>query len=78
MSSTLNIPPVPDDLDEYRSKIWVEVHMLRTDFHRVEMLEAEVGELREDINTAKTWARAFGVFLSSVVAVLEYIRRSFP
>tara|TARA_B100000902_G_C26655599_1_gene595875 strand:+ start:186 stop:425 length:240 start_codon:yes stop_codon:yes gene_type:complete len=76
--SSLDIPPVPSDLVEYRSKIWTEVHLLRTDFHMIEILEAEVGELREEVNTAKVWAKAFGVFLSSILAVSEVARRLFP
>ena len=76
--SSLDIPPVPKNLTEYRSKIWTEVHLLRTDFQKVEMLEAELGELREDVQSAKTWARAFGVFLGSCVAGLEAFRRFFP
>jgi hypothetical protein len=40
--SSLDIPPVPADLVEYRSKIWTEVHLLRSDFQTVEMLEAIV------------------------------------
>ena len=76
--SSLDIPPVPSDLVEYRSKIWTEVHLLRSDFQTVEMLEAEVGELREEVQSAKTWAKSFGVFLSLCIAVLESIRRLFP
>jgi len=76
--STLDIPPVPKNLTEYRSRIWTEVHMLRSDFHTVEILEAEVGELREEVQSAKTWAKSFGVFLSLCLAVLETIRRLFP
>ena len=44
----------------------------------IEILEAEVGELREEVNTAKVWAKAFGVFLSSILAVSEVARRLFP
>jgi len=73
--TSLNIPPVPDDLTEYRSKIWTEVHLLRSDFHMVEMLEGEVGDLREEVRTAKIWAKAFGVLLSSLFAGLEALRR---
>lgn len=73
--TSLNIPPVPDDLTEYRSKIWTEVHLLRSDFHTVEMLEGELGELREEVRTAKIWAKAFGVLLSSFFAGLEALRR---
>ena len=76
--SSLDIPPVPENLTEYRSKIWTEVHLLRTDFQMVEMLEAEVGELREDVQSAKTWAKSFGVFLSLCIAVMESLRRFFP
>ena len=76
--SSLDIPPVPSDLIEYRSKIWTEVHLLRNDFHMVEMLESEVGELREEVRTAKVWAKSFGVFLSSILAVFETMRRFFP
>ena len=76
--STLDIPPVPKNLTEYRSKIWTEVHMLRSDFHMVEILEAEVGELRDEVQSAKTWAKSFGVFLSLCLAVMETIRRLFP
>ena len=76
--SSLDIPPVPRNLTEYRSKIWTEVHLLRTDFQMVEMLEAEVGELREDVQSAKTWAKSFGVFLGSCVAGIEAFRRLFP
>tara|TARA_B100000287_G_scaffold69407_1_gene60972 strand:+ start:686 stop:925 length:240 start_codon:yes stop_codon:yes gene_type:complete len=76
--SSLDIPPVPKNLTEYRSKIWTEVHLLRTDFQMVEMLEAEVGELREDVQSAKTWAKSFGVFLSLCIAGLEAVRRLFP
>ena len=76
--STLDIPPVPKNLTEYRSRIWTEVHMLRSDFHTVEILEAEVGELREEVQSAKTWAKSFGVFLSLCIAVMESLRRFFP
>jgi len=76
--SSLDIPPVPKNLMEYRSKIWTEVHLLRTDFQTVEILEAEVGELREEVKSAKTWARAVGVFLGSCVAGIEAFRRLFP
>ena len=76
--SSLDIPPVPADLVEYRSKIWTEVHLLRSDFQTVEMLEAEVGELREEVQSAKTWAKSFGVFLSLCIAVMESLRRFFP
>ena len=76
--SSLDIPPVPRNLTEYRSKIWTEVHLLRTDFQMVEMLEAEVGELREDVQSAKTWAKSFGVFLSLCIAGIEAFKRLFP
>tara|TARA_R100000231_G_scaffold25602_1_gene23300 strand:- start:1043 stop:1282 length:240 start_codon:yes stop_codon:yes gene_type:complete len=76
--STLDVPPVPEDLEVYRLKMWTEVHMLRQDFHTIEILEQEVVELREEVNTAKTWAKSFGVFLSLCIAVLESIRRLFP
>tara|TARA_R100001530_G_C4321425_1_gene155958 strand:- start:8137 stop:8376 length:240 start_codon:yes stop_codon:yes gene_type:complete len=76
--SSLDIPPVPENLTEYRSKIWTEVHLLRSDFHMVEILEGEVGELREEISSAKTWAKSFGVFLSLCVAGIEAFKRLFP
>ena len=76
--STLDVPPVPEDLEVYRLKMWTEVHMLRQDFHTIEILEQEVVELREEVNTAKTWAQSFGVFRSLCIAVLESIRRLFP
>ena len=76
--SSLDIPPVPTNLTEYRSKIWTEVHLLRSDFQMVEMLEAEVGQLREEVDSAKTWAKSFGVFLSLCIAGLETMRRLFP
>ena len=76
--SSLDIPQVPEDLVEYRSKIWTEVHLLRSDFQQIEMLEAQLGELKDDVQSAKTWAKAFGVFLGSVVAGLETFRRFFP
>jgi hypothetical protein len=73
--TTLDIPPAPKDLREYRAKIWTEVHLLRHDLHQVEMLEAEVGILKGEVRTAKTWTKAMGFFLGSVVAVMEYLRR---
>lgn len=76
--TSLDIPPVPINLIEYRSKIWTEVHLLRADFHTVEMLEAEVGELRDNVQSVKTWAKAFGVFISLFVTGIEAIRRLFP
>jgi hypothetical protein len=44
----------------------------------VEILEGEVGELREEISSAKTWAKSFGVFLSLCVAGIEAFKRLFP
>ena len=76
--SSLDIPPVHRNLTEYRSKIWTEVHLLRSDFQMVELLEAEVGELREEVDSAKVWAKSFGVFLSLCLAGLEAVRRLFP
>lgn len=76
--SSLDIPPVPKNLNTYRSKIWTEVHLLRHDFHRVEMLEQEIMDVRDDVKSAKTWARAFGVFFSLCLAGIETMRRLFP
>jgi len=76
--SSLDSPPIPKDLREYRIKLWTEVHLLRQDFTRIEELESEVGEMREELDKAKTWARAFGVFLSLCVAGLEAVRRLIP
>lgn len=76
--SSLDIPPVPSDLTEYRSKIWTEVHLLRTDFQMVEILEAEVGELKEEVNSAKVWTKSFGVFLGLCLAGFEVFHRLFP
>jgi hypothetical protein len=42
------------------------------------MLEAEVGELRDNVQSVKTWAKAFGVFISLFVTGIEAIRRLFP
>ena len=46
--------------------------------NKVEILEAEVGELRDEVQSAKTWAKSFGVFLSLCLAVMETVRRLFP
>lgn len=73
--SSLDIPPVPKNLTEYRTKIWTEVHLLRSDFQMIEMLEAEVGELKEDVQAAKTWAKASMYFVGVFAGIAGLLKK---
>jgi hypothetical protein len=74
-SSTLDIPKPPKDLRDYRLKLWTEVHMLRKDFQRVEILEQEVGDVREEIKTAKVWGKVIGTFLTIFISIVSFLGR---
>ena len=62
MSNGLSIPPIPKvngkvDEEEFRIKIWTEIHLLSKCVPRVEILE-------RDVQTAKIWGKVSTTFLA--------------
>ena len=62
MSNGLSIPPIPKvdgkvDEEEFRIKIWTEIHLLSKYVPRIETLE-------HDVQTAKVWGRVSTAFLA--------------
>ncbi|HIG58213.1 MAG TPA: hypothetical protein EYF95_04765 [Flavobacteriales bacterium] len=73
--STLDIPKPPKDLREYRLKLWTEVHMLRKDMHTVEILEQEIGDVKEEIKTVKIWGKVLGAFITVLISIVSLVHR---
>ena len=73
--STLNIPKPPKDLREYRLKLWTEVHMLRKDMHIVEILEQEIGDVKEEIKTVKIWGKVLGAVVTIFISIASVLKR---
>lgn len=49
--------------------------MLRKDFQRVEILEQEVGDVREEIKTVKVWGKVIGTFLTIFISIVSFLGR---
>lgn len=74
-NSTLDIPKPPKDLRDYRLKMWTEVHMLRKDMHKVEILEQEVGNVKQEIRTIKVWGKVLGTVTTVFISILGILKR---
>tara|TARA_R100000458_G_C8117964_1_gene138035 strand:+ start:177 stop:419 length:243 start_codon:yes stop_codon:yes gene_type:complete len=73
----LKIPPLPDKVGEYRSQLWVEVHLLRHDVEGLKRDRIRLKALEDDLQKAKTWTKATayfaGVLLAGLTAVFKKI-----
>ena len=76
MPNSLDIPDVPRKVTEYRSKMWIEVHLLRHDVEGLKKREKRIDTLEEEVQKAKTWAKAATYFVglfTSAAAILKKI-----
>ncbi len=77
MANGLKIPPLPEKVSDYRSQLWVEVHLLRHDVENLKRDRSRLSALETDISKAKTWTKATayfaGVILAGLVSVFKKI-----
>ena len=77
MPNGLKIPPLPDKVSDYRSQLWVEVHLLRHDVESLKRDRLRLKSLEKDVSIAKTWTKATayfaGVLLAGLTAVFKKI-----
>jgi len=55
--------------------MWTEVHMLRKDMHKVEILEQEIGDVKEEIRTIKVWGKVLGAVTTVFISILGILKR---
>jgi hypothetical protein len=77
MPNGLKIPPIPKKVGEYRSKMWVEVHLLRWDVEQLKKDRVRLETLEKEVDKAKTWTRATayfsGLILSGLLALAKKV-----
>ena len=62
MPNGLKIPPLPKKVSDYRSKMWVEVHLLRGDVEQLKKDRVRVEVLEKEVEKAKAWTKATAYF----------------
>ena len=70
MPNGLKIPPLPKKVGDYRSKMWVEVHLLRWDVEQLKKDRVRLEVLEKEVEKAKTWTRATAYFSGLVFSGL--------
>ncbi len=77
MPNGLKIPPLPKKVSDYRSKMWVEVHLLRWDVEQLKKDRVRLEALEKEVEKAKTWTRATayfsGLVLTGLVALAKKV-----
>ena len=77
MPNGLKIPPLPKRVSDYRSKMWVEVHLLRCDVEQLKMDRVRLVGLEKEVDKAKTWTRATayfsGIVFSGLIALAKKV-----
>jgi hypothetical protein len=77
MPNGLKIPPLPKKVSDYRSKMWVEVHLLRWDVEQLKRDRMRLVSLEKEVDKAKTWTRATayfsGIVFSGLIALAKKV-----
>lgn len=77
MPNGLKIPPLPKRVSDYRSKMWVEVHLLRWDVEQLKRDRVRLVGLEKEVDKAKTWTRATayfsGIVFSGLIALAKKV-----
>jgi len=75
MGNGLKIPPPPKKVSDYRSKMWVEVHLLRADVEQLKKEKGRITQLENDVNQAKVWTKATAYFAGVVFTGLAALAK---
>jgi hypothetical protein len=49
--------------------------MLRKDMHIVEILEQEIGDVKEEIKTVKIWGKVLGAVVTIFISIASVLKR---
>ncbi len=74
MANGLDIPEIPSKVSEYRSKMWIEVHLLRKDVEDLKQFKRKVYLLEEEVRRAKIWAQASSFFVGLLVTTITTLK----
>ena len=74
MANGLDVPEIPTKGSEYRSKIWIEIHLLRKDVEDLKQFKKKVYLLEGEVKRAKIWAQASSFFVGLLVTTLTTLK----